>query len=260
MTCVTTRPLTGQSCYYNGHLVSGKRLTIDVDDCVWYAVLVMWSTPYTISSVNAVFALYVNGGFHISKTGNVLKSNRCRARISSLNSSACKPYEECPPRSQRGTERYHIRASTTAASGHFSSQHNRVRRHVTHLRWHSLGLSTVAARHGFWLKPGQQRSHDSPQVLCRHSHWSLMTGHRTQEYNIISNSHNQSVSFFFLSSGVIFIYFFVIAHEQLDFHDMSVDWKTIWRRAKCIPLWLFSTQDIAIDITPSVYNVSYHCS
>lgn len=61
---------------------------------------------------------------------------------------------------------------------------------LVHLRWHSLGLSTVAARHGFWLKPGQQRSHDSPQVLCWHSHWSLQTGDQTPGFSDSKKSQN----------------------------------------------------------------------
>jgi len=41
------------------------------------------------------------------------------------------------------------------------------------LRWHSLALSAVAGFHGNWLKPGQQRSQEPPQVLCWQSHCSL---------------------------------------------------------------------------------------
>lgn len=41
------------------------------------------------------------------------------------------------------------------------------------LRWHSFALSLVAGFQGTWLKPGQQRSHDPPQVLCWQSHCSL---------------------------------------------------------------------------------------
>lgn len=52
-----------------------------------------------------------------------------------------------------------------------------------HSRWQSLELSTVAARHGFWLKPGQQRSHDSPQVLCWHLQWSLKKEDETAEHS-----------------------------------------------------------------------------
>lgn len=53
---------------------------------------------------------------------------------------------------------------------------------AAHLRWHSLGLSAVAARQGFWLKPGQQRSHDSPQVLCLQLHCSLRKGEETSGF------------------------------------------------------------------------------
>jgi len=41
------------------------------------------------------------------------------------------------------------------------------------LRWHSCALSAVAGFQGNWLKPGQQRSQDPPQVLCWQSHCSL---------------------------------------------------------------------------------------
>lgn len=59
---------------------------------------------------------------------------------------------------------------------------------VWYSRWHSLGLSVVAARHGFWLNPGQQRSHDSPQVLCSHSHCSLKTGVEKKRLGFLHHS------------------------------------------------------------------------
>lgn len=44
----------------------------------------------------------------------------------------------------------------------------------SYLHSHSLALSEVAGFQGFWLKPGQQRSQDPPQVLCWQSHCSLV--------------------------------------------------------------------------------------
>lgn len=107
---------------------------------------------------------------------------------------------------------------------------------IVHSRWHSLGLSTVAARHGFWLKPGQQRSHDSPQLLCWHSHWSLK---REDETLGFSDAQNQKKH---IANGNIHLKW-RIHHKTQSYivllFSCSEYWGLLWFKADFITSFFF---------------------
>lgn len=99
--------------------------------------------------------------------------NKINRRVNSLSSTADLRCTQCyTPQTTRFRRKTSLRCNAEGP-GKRGQPGKRKEKPGSNLRWHSFALSAVAGFHGNWLKPGQQRSQDPPQVLCWQSHCSL---------------------------------------------------------------------------------------